>query len=142
MFCWCKSLTKAPDFPNLKSAGRLSCCCMFSQCISLQSAPAELKATELFEYCYWSMFEGCVSLTQAPELPATKLAPHCYREMFRACSSLIKAPEVLPAKSLPKYCYQYMFDSCYSLSEAPKLNFIDTGGASCEGMFSYCTSLV
>lgn len=142
MFCWCKSLTKAPDFPNLKSAGRLSCCCMFSQCISLQSAPAELKATELFEYCYWSMFEGCVSLTQAPELPATKLAPHCYSEMFRACSSLIKAPEVLPAKSLPKYCYQYMFGSCCSLSEAPKLNFIDTGGASCEGMFSYCTSLV
>ena len=48
------------------------------------------------EYCYRRMFDGCTSLTQAPELPATKLADHCYGNMFFNCTSLTKAPE-LPA---------------------------------------------
>ena len=30
-------------------------------------------------FCYSSMFLGCQSLTQAPELPATTLADSCYR---------------------------------------------------------------
>jgi hypothetical protein len=34
------------------------------------------------------MFDGCTSLTQAPELPATILASSCYREMFRKCNNL------------------------------------------------------
>ena len=28
------------------------------------------------------MFNGCTSLTKAPELPATTLATSCYNEMF------------------------------------------------------------
>jgi hypothetical protein len=31
------------------------------------------------------MFEGCRSLTQAPELPATTLAEGCYDSMFINC---------------------------------------------------------
>ena len=34
------------------------------------------------------MFEGCSSLTTAPDLPATALANSCYRGMFYGCSSL------------------------------------------------------
>jgi hypothetical protein len=34
------------------------------------------------------MFEGCSSLTTAPELPATSLANYCYWRMFENCSSL------------------------------------------------------
>ena len=30
------------------------------------------------KYCYFSMFNGCSSLTQAPELPAETLADNCY----------------------------------------------------------------
>ena len=33
-------------------------------------------------YCYYSMFSDCSSLTQAPELPATTLANKCYFRMF------------------------------------------------------------
>ena len=47
-----------------------------------------LPATTLEEYCYYSMFSGCTSLTSAPELQATTLTPYCYQNMFRACSSL------------------------------------------------------
>ena len=38
--------------------------------------------------CYQYMFEGCQSLTKAPELPATTLAPYCYNYMFSGCQSL------------------------------------------------------
>ena len=39
-------------------------------------------------YCYNSMFYGCTSLTQAPELPATTLKDYCYNSMFYGCTSL------------------------------------------------------
>ena len=47
-----------------------------------------LPATTLVEYCYDGMFEGCVSLTRAPELPATTLADKCYESMFSGCTNL------------------------------------------------------
>ena len=61
------------------------------------------------------MFNGCTSLTEAPELPATTLANQCYYQMFKNCTSLITAPE-LPATTLASYCYDYMFDNCQTLN--------------------------
>ena len=63
------------------------------------------------------MFDGCTSLTTAPELPATTLAKRCYYRMFSGCTALTTAPE-LPATTLESYCYGYMFDGC------SKLNYI------------------
>ena len=34
------------------------------------------------------MFQGCSSLTTAPELPATTLTKYCYCYMFQKCSKL------------------------------------------------------
>ena len=34
------------------------------------------------------MFNGCTSLTTAPELPAITLAESCYHSMFSGCTSL------------------------------------------------------
>ena len=34
------------------------------------------------------MFQGCTSLTEAPELPATTLATNCYSYMFYKCTNL------------------------------------------------------
>ena len=47
-----------------------------------------LPATTLAAGCYYGMFQGCTSLTRAPELPATVLVGSCYRQMFAYCSSL------------------------------------------------------
>ena len=47
-----------------------------------------LPATTLADSCYSSMFEGCTSLTSAPELPATMLTRQCYFTMFNGCSNL------------------------------------------------------
>lgn len=40
------------------------------------------------DYCYFAMFIGCTSLTQAPALPATTMANNCYSYMFYSCTSL------------------------------------------------------
>ena len=38
--------------------------------------------------CYTGMFQGCTSLTTAPELPATSLANFCYGYMFQGCTNI------------------------------------------------------
>ena len=40
------------------------------------------------ENCYSEMFNGCTSLTSAPELPATSLAFYCYYSMFYNCTNI------------------------------------------------------
>ena len=49
-----------------------------------------LPATTLAEGCYATMFNGCTSLTIAPELHATTLSKTCYYQMFFGCSNLRK----------------------------------------------------
>ena len=73
--------------------------------------------------CFSNLFDGCTSLTSAPELPATTLTANCYRLMFYGCTSLTSAPE-LPATSLATGCYGFMFGGCTSLKEI-KVNFTD-----------------
>ena len=87
---------------------------MFQGCTSLTNAP-ELPATTLTNMCYYLMFQGCTSLTSAPALPATTLAPSCYYLMFQGCTSLTSAP-ALPATTLAVYCYFSMFQGCTSLN--------------------------
>ena len=109
---------------------------MFDGCTSLTTAP-ELPATTLAEDCYYYMFNGCTSLTTAPELPATTLASYCYTNMFRNCTSLTKAPE-LPATTLYNYCYSYMFSGCSSLTTAPELPATTLANRCYNGMFINC----
>ena len=90
--------------------------------------------------CYFSMFEGCTSLTTAPELPATTLANSCYNAMFRNCTSLVTAPE-LPATTLANYCYFSMFEGCTSLTTAPELPATTLADGCYFSMFYGCTSL-
>ena len=113
---------------------------MFQGCTSLTVAP-ELPATSLDRYCYSEMFYGCASLTVAPELPATRLYSNCYYGMFRGCSSLTTAPE-LPATTLSTSCYLYMFKGCTSLTTAPSILPATKLADSCyNSMFEGCSGL-
>lgn len=112
---------------------------MFQGCTSLTTAP-ELPATTLASSCYGSMFFGCTSLTNAPELPATTLANSCYSSMFRGCTSLTSAPE-LPATTLANYCYSDMFSGCTSLVTAPELPATTLADSCYQNMFTGCSSL-
>jgi hypothetical protein len=74
-----------------------------------------LPTLDLTEYCYQQMFNGCTSLTTAPELPATTLIEGCYQQMFNGCTSLTTAPELL-SLTLEKNCYKEMFSGCSLLN--------------------------
>ena len=124
---------------TFKSVGEEGCYSMFSGCTSLTQAP-ELPATTLESSCYGYMFKECTSLTQAPELPATTLKTFCYGGMFQGCTSLTQAPE-LPATTLAKGCYGYMFNGCTGLTQAPELPVTTLADVCYASMFRGCTSL-
>ena len=112
---------------------------MFDGCTSLTHAP-DLPATTLADYCYSSMFRGCTSLTHAPALPATTLANYCYSFMFDGCTSLTHAPD-LPATTLAEYCCYLMFDGCISLTHAPSLPATTLADSCYCRMFKGCKNL-
>lgn len=48
------------------------------------------NSNTLTDFAFYNLFQGCTSLTTAPELPATTLKISCYNTMFRACTQLNK----------------------------------------------------
>ena len=114
-------------------------CSMFNGCTSLTTAP-ELPALVLADGCYSSMFCGCESLVNAPDLPAIELAATCYYRMFSHCTSLETAPE-LPATTLKRECYSQMFNNCSALKSTPNLPATELAESCYQSMFAYCSSL-
>lgn len=70
-----------------------------------------LPALVLSGGCYQNLFNGCASLTSAPQLPALTLASYCYGFMFEGCTSLTSAP-ILPAQLVSSNYYTSMFNNC------------------------------
>ena len=102
-----------------------------------------LPATTLTTGCYLAMFNGCTSLTTAPELPAMVLTASCYESMFSG-SGIIASPRLnaLDFYTCPTYCYRNMFAYCEHLNniyamfvENPNVAFADPGAE--EPDFSY-----
>ena len=85
------------------------------------------------DYCYYRMFSGCTSLTQAPALPATTLAVGCYWGMFNRCTNLTQAPS-LPATTLAPSCYRFMFEFT-AITAIPRIMATTYATDSCKGMF-------
>ena len=112
---------------------------LFLGCDSLTKAPA-LPATTVNYRGYQNMFKGCTSLTKAPALPATTLGLNCYSYMFQGCTSLTIAPE-LPATTLTDSCYINMFYNCTSLTTAPELPATTLVEYCYSFMFQGCSSL-
>ena len=126
------------DYSNYKNVKTSQACFtnLFNHCVVLTSAP-DLPATELAFGCYTKMFYWCPYLQNAPELPATNLSYQCYQYMFWGCTRLTKAPK-LPATKLAFNCYANMFSYCYSLQEAPELPATTLAEQCYMDMFSYC----
>ena len=80
------SLLDGANFASMTEVPSYAFYNLFNNLTYLQDASAlVLPATELAEYCYASMFNGCTGMSAAPELPATTLASHCYDQMFYNC---------------------------------------------------------
>lgn len=114
---------------------------LFWQCSNIITVSKNfLPATKLTRCCYEGMFEGCTSLTTAPELPATTLADYCYTSMFSGCKALEEIPN-LPAQTTTMGCYSSMFKDCINITSAvlPAQNLF--GQVCYRNMFSGCTGL-
>jgi hypothetical protein len=54
------------------------------------------------------MFNGCTSLTSAPELPATTLANYCYNNMFKNCTKLNYIKAMFTTTPSDSYTYNWV----------------------------------
>ena len=135
-----RTLVNYKDYENANTSNARFCN-LFNNCLQLTSAP-DLPATELASKCYYCMFNHCESLTTAPaELPAKTLAEKCYESMFAFCSSLTSAPAKLPAEALAERCYYGMFGGCSKLANAPDLPAKTLADECYRDMLSGCTAL-
>lgn len=118
---------------------------LFYQCDKLISAEhMQLKTPVLLDYTYSGMFEGCTSLTKAPQIEANTVGTYsCYR-MFAGCTNLINVPDLKITTFNGTYSCAYMFLNCTSLTKAPTLpaiTFTSSGKYCYNYLFSGCTSL-
>lgn len=134
-----RTLVNYKDYENANTSNARFCH-LFNNCLQLTSAP-DLPATELASKCYYCMFKHCESLTTAPALPATTLAAYCYESMFTDCLSLTSAPAEIPAEALAERCYYGMFCECSNLTTAPDLPATTLADECYRDMFSGCTAL-
>ena len=119
---------------------------LFKNCTKLKSIEnLILPATALASFCYFSLFQGCTSLTEIPSnllLPVTTLASGCYRSMFQGCTSLVTVPtDMLQATIMSEHCYEYMFKGCSKLTNVPNLPATSLNSFCYSSMFQDCTSL-
>ena len=167
MFSGCSALITPPSEIPATKQGHASCSKMFLDCIQLKTPPA-LKSTILGNYCYQALFKGCsalttpptiipaktapylschrmfndcVSLQSAPELPATTVGSGAYQYMFMGCSNLQTAPSELPAETLALNSYYEMFRDCSQLTTAPTIKAKTFAENSCRAMFLNCSKL-
>jgi hypothetical protein len=82
-------------------------------------------------YAFYKLFYNCNNIVSASELelPATTLASNCYQYMFNGCTSLTSAPQ-LPATTLADFCYYHMFNGCSKLNYI-KMLAIDISASKC-----------
>lgn len=95
----------------------------------------------LSEECFYQMFNQCVFLTQAPDLPAKTLTEGCYKGMFANCTSLINPPAMNAEVSAIDAC-NGMFQECSALTSSPIIKMKTLEQNCCHKMFYGCINLI
>ena len=103
------------SYHNFEMTGKIAASGNVNSLLEEDEKKARTLSLSGRDACYFGLFNGCIVLTTAPELPATTLANNCYDNMFYRCTSLTSAPE-LPATTLATNCYQGMFQECFNLN--------------------------
>lgn len=96
--------------------------------------------TTLSNYCFAQLFQNCVPLATAPQLPSTTVTDYCYYNMFQNCTNLTTAP-ALPATNTWYYCYANMFYGCSALTNIPSLYATAYKNSCCYQMFFSCSKI-
>ena len=137
---------------NLVSAGDMNfgiitrietsgCYNMFQGCTSLTTAP-DMSSVTSIEGCR-NMFKGCTSLTTAPDLSNVTLIEYqSCDSMFQGCTSLTTVPDLSSLTTVYSSGCNNMFRGCTSLTTAPDLSSLTSVySSSCSNMFNGCTNL-
>lgn len=115
MFAYCTSLDFPNDelYVNVENPRSYCFAGMFTNCESL-TKPLRVSCSNYSENCFESMYRNCTSLTYA-ELPndsITEIPDYCFRCMFEGCHSLSDMYSHIPSTS--NFSYGYMLASCKS----------------------------
>ena len=99
-----------------------------------------INDSNLSNWCYYKLFDGCTALTTLPDLPSKIIAENCYNMMFNGCTGLTEGTD-LPATALKTRCYEKMFQGCTNLTGGVNTKATSVEERSCYYMFSGCTSM-
>lgn len=129
MFNCCYSLKKAPIFniqtESTDNVQKKGCYRMFKDChelLNLGCNNIRLKSTEIGDYAYYMMYNGCYKIITGPRIDATNLGIGAMAHMFNCCYRLTGLTHsTLPSTTLNEQCYYGMFGHCFSLQNAPTL---------------------
>lgn len=142
------SITRAPEFNNETGAFATdiptqACDRMFQGCTSLSAAP-ELPANgTIASKGYYGMFDGCTAMATPPSRLAVTPSGGTahFQIMFQNCTSLLYASEMTTDVILQDGC-RAMFNGCTALTEAPAhLATTISGTYAYAYMFQNCSSL-
>lgn len=119
---------------------------MFSGCEELTTIPSLPKMTSGKQNVFTSMYEGCTSLSEAPDyfFPAdSSLGKEGYARIFKDCSALEACPNC-PVMELSEGLFAYAFENCSSLKQGMNFAPIDNKNGALNVfsyMFSGCDSI-
>ena len=141
MFRGCTSLKYPPKI--MTTAWNYNCFHnMFYGCTSLEVAP-ECTCSSAGDSGAYGMFYGCTSLRDAStvHLLADTLNADCYRSMFQGCTSLVNPPQISATTMAASRCMMGMFYGCSNLEVAPDLYIDSVSYNGFNEMFRGCTKL-
>lgn len=116
---------------------------LFGNCTGLISAEHLIlpKSLNSGGYNFSRMFQGCTSLTVAPEISVNVAEPSSFYYMFYNCAALTSSPNISTTTLKSDSC-SYMFSNCIGLEEAGSISVSDTiESGACYYMFNGCTHL-
>lgn len=151
MFRGCTSLTTMPTIlaTSIDTAGSLHYSGMFQGCSALQYNTEQTIGVGIARtQCCQSMFYGCSSMVNAPNVDCTSIASGVqqpFRSMFQNCTNLQTPPERFDVETADHNAFYATFVNCSSLLYAPIINIRNVGTRTYyafDEMFGNCTSLI
>lgn len=125
MFSNCTSLINVEDLyiTGIEQSGLQHLANMFSNCTQLEHSPIKSFPKQIWQYCYFGLFDGCTNLIDCPELPAETLANLCYQIMLR--KTKITWIKMLATDVSANNCLQYWLASVPNVSTSVFVKHID-----------------
>lgn len=151
MFRGCTSLTTMPTIlaTSIDTAGTLHYSGMFQGCSALQYNTEQTIGVGIARtQCCQSMFHGCSSMVNAPNVDCTSIASGVqqpFRSMFQNCTNLQTPPERFDVETADYNAFYGTFANCSSLLYAPIINIRNVGTRTYyafDEMFANCSSLI